>query len=976
MLDAKDYLSRVVAPGNFYAFAFKRPEWTGLRHRFFRQSDIDAAVNWLKSREIGSAYDVWVGVAAYRVAEPTGDIDRLGQPRFMGKRTQANAEKLKIFWYDADIARPGDGKAADRVWRDDLELIRWLAKAKAQGLPVPNTWIRSGYGIHLYWVMDAALTADQWMPYAQAFKTLLNKVGARGDIGISADSARILRVPGTYNHKDPASPALCHDITPARVDPTPYPIKTFLNLLDTQVTTRRNLGPPPPGTPTPGQSRLNANAQAGIERPPPYAFASIVDQCPQVARSLAEGGEHDGRMLWHHMVNLAYACRDQEAAHRLGYKHPKYSQADTDAKWVQTEREHAGKDFGAPLCTSFDQERKGVCDTCPHWGKIKSPYSTGTPAQQPSHMPHGYRQTESTIERWDKDDGWITLINGAIDNVRLLRVNDTYRLTFDYVLAGQTHCVGVDDSEVHIASDRLRQSFVKQGVSLNRYNVAAFGVLMGAWINELRLNCLFTVAPPSFGWVTDKGNYVGLSVAGTFYRTDGTQAPAQPGDRKIHESYQPKGSIEKWREAAEFVTKDRPDLQVLVAAAFAAPLMEFVGESSVVSVWSTRSGARKTSAFRIGTSVWCDPVTGMSAIRDTPNSVQHSLGETRIMPVFWDEIYAASRDQVATMVEMIFNITQGRGRARLSAKIEQQNVGSWRTMMLLSTNRPVSELVERDRAHTNAGTLRVFEYQMEPQGRSVIDAPVKVAQCERNYGHAGIEFTKWVVQHVDEIKVFIEKMRQRLGDDLKTVNPNERFYVAAVLGIVAGAYYANKLKLLSFDVKAIYKFLLAKMLGQRNEREEDNPIDDESKNLTQTFERFVSDLTDETVISQSFSPQGRRAIGVPDRVKIIKRPGPICSRVMIHIGLDEGEMRFDHNRFKKWCEQNKLSAKATIGLMGRLWPITKKRAVLGIGTDWSSLAMVSYYRLPLNTPDLKHHLAGGTPNPDPSNVVPLPTRDK
>jgi len=48
------------------------------------------------------------------------------------------------------------------------------------------------------------------------------------------------------------------------------------------------------------------------------------------------------------------------------------------------------------------------------------------------------------------------------------------------------------------------------------------------------------------------------------------------------------------------------------------------------------------------------------------------------------------------------------------------------------------------------------------------------------------------------------------------------------------------------------------------------------------------------------------------------------------------------------------------------------RAVLAIGTEWSSGAKVQYYRRMLTTPELEHHLNWGTPAPAASNVVPFP----
>jgi hypothetical protein len=105
-------------------------------------------------------------------------------------------------------------------------------------------------------------------------------------------------------------------------------------------------------------------------------------------------------------------------------------------------------------------------------------------------------------------------------------------------------------------------------------------------------------------------------------------------------------------------------------------------------------------------------------------------------------------------------------------------------------------------------------------------------------------------------------------------------------------------------------------------------------------------------------------------LKDVKPPGFKASRALIHIGLDERELRFDHNAFKDWCRRNGQSPTATLGLMYKQWPISKVQAVLANSTQWSSGAKVYYHRLMLTAPELAHHLNWGTPAS--SNVVPFP----
>ncbi len=59
-----------------------------------------------------------------------------------------------------------------------------------------------------YWISHTPMSPDDWRPYPDGLKALLLREGIKCDTGLTTDIARILRVPGTLNHKyDPPRPA-------------------------------------------------------------------------------------------------------------------------------------------------------------------------------------------------------------------------------------------------------------------------------------------------------------------------------------------------------------------------------------------------------------------------------------------------------------------------------------------------------------------------------------------------------------------------------------------------------------------------------------------------------------------------------------------------------------------------------------------------------------------------------------------------
>jgi hypothetical protein len=379
----EDFLARVVPDGNHVAICHKG-QTGGMAQRFFPRDKLGDAAGYIRWA-VKQRMDVWYGVASYREAA----LDE--KKVFRGERTQDNTQALQVLWYDADISRPDDGKAPGKAFADEVEFETWLAAfCAATGLPRPSIIVNSGYGRHCYWVFEDPLAPDDWQLYADAFKTALLAHGAKGDVSITTDSARILRPPESLNYKVPADPkpvevlevrgeipndTLCEPLRPFMGAAKQHAPKTNTG----NVVKLAGLTGPPPALAQQRQSTLTAAAQAGIPPGRTHSFERIATKCPQVKRSLATGGEGDPYPLWYTgFLNLAHFCGDGEHyAHEISKGDPRYDVAKVDAELQRVAKEHSGKNFGAPLCKKFDEMRPGICQGCPHSGKVTTPYSLG-----------------------------------------------------------------------------------------------------------------------------------------------------------------------------------------------------------------------------------------------------------------------------------------------------------------------------------------------------------------------------------------------------------------------------------------------------------------------------------------------------------------------------------------------------------------------------------------------------------------------
>jgi hypothetical protein len=212
-MDTATFLASVVAPGAFFAVCYKGPG-KPMGTRFFPRASTQEAASFIRWAD-GKNMDVWYSPASFKLAEATGH-DPLGNPKYKGERTHANVDRLQCFWYDADIKRDGDGKDPSRCFANLNEVRSFVANLK---IPQPNLAIRSGYGVHLYWVIDQTFLRVEWQPRAELVKAALIAHKAPGDVQITSDASRILRPPNTRNHKIPEQPmpvtVLWDTLTPA-----------------------------------------------------------------------------------------------------------------------------------------------------------------------------------------------------------------------------------------------------------------------------------------------------------------------------------------------------------------------------------------------------------------------------------------------------------------------------------------------------------------------------------------------------------------------------------------------------------------------------------------------------------------------------------------------------------------------------------------------------------------------------------------
>lgn len=116
-------------------------------------------------------------------------------------RTVDDVESFYGFFLDLDC----HGKEGEyqNIAEASAALKEFCLKAT---LPKPSYLVSSGRGLHAHWTFIDPIPLAQWQPVADHLKALCAAYGLKADQSVTADAARVLRVPNTLNFSDPDNP--------------------------------------------------------------------------------------------------------------------------------------------------------------------------------------------------------------------------------------------------------------------------------------------------------------------------------------------------------------------------------------------------------------------------------------------------------------------------------------------------------------------------------------------------------------------------------------------------------------------------------------------------------------------------------------------------------------------------------------------------------------------------------------------------
>lgn len=229
----------------------------------------------------------------------------------------------------------------------------------------------------------------------------------------------------------------------------------------------------------------------------------------------------------------------------------------------------------------------------------------------------------------------------------------------------------------------------------------------------------------------------------SFVVVAGHPHPVEPlfvEQQDIMAGFRSAGTLAGWKEAV-ISLKDYPAATMPMYGALAVPLLRALkAPSSVLDIYG-RSTRGKTTALRIGASVWGDPGEDSPLIgswRTTMLSIEYRLHIGNGLPAILDDTRTAAEGLVD---QVLYQVSQGRGKARGGG---WANSLPWQTILLSTGEQSALSMC----AHEGA-SARVMSMGEPPFGTGGTDS-ARAADLVR----AGIE-----VHHGVAGPAFVEKLR-------------------------------------------------------------------------------------------------------------------------------------------------------------------------------------------------------------------------
>jgi hypothetical protein len=834
-MDAKRFMDAIVSDDGWYCiFAAKDGK---LRQKLYETSHlaIQAAMD-LDS----NGYDTYFALATFETDQ---------------SRTVPNIKYLSSFFLDLDCGTETlkEGEKPKK-YKDRATATSSLQNfCKGNKLPAP-TLVCSGRGLHVYWTFTESVSYEEWKPVAERLKHLTIKQDMLTDLAVTADGARVLRLPQTHNYKDdPPAPVfmLGDGIQP------PVDFDEFTKLLgDDPIPVARIYQPAVAGS-DPARDRLAGNTEGDFKLLMSKTIAGKgCNQLGIIAKEQATIEEP----LWRAGLSIVAQCTDKEKwAKKISKDHPDYNLEDTYKKLDNL--------YGKPYhCTTFNDLNPKVCPDCPHWGKITAPIQLGnrvleaTPEDNVvAKKPKEPKETKAVkvhegvvmLPEEEKSTGTVTIPEyprpyfrpkmGGIyvkdtdqqgDVVeKCVYENDLYiveRVRDPEQGECVVYCLHLPHDEmvtftVPIAAVMSKQELIKalamKGVVTHQ--IGALQDYSMKWINHLQHKAAAKDACRQFGWAENDQAFV---AGNKRYSATGVSSNYPSSvTQEYFSMFGQKGTLDGWKNMINFYNRDGMEMhQYVVGSGFGSPLMQYMSGLSSASfhIWNKNTGYGKSTSMFAASTLWGKYQDLVIKAGDTKNAQLNRAEAFKNIAYLVDEI---TNLEGKPLSDHIYDASSadGKQRDRMGGVSNRARVRGepWAFLSISTGNTSVINKVSAYKDAPLAEAQRVMEYRAKKfHFDDTFETQEFNRQMEEHYGHAGPIYIRHVMANLPAVKERLIEV-QAWVDKTYGLDASNRYWSAHITCVLTGTMIAIEIGLLPYDIRKLKNWVGTLVLENKSRGE-------------------------------------------------------------------------------------------------------------------------------------------------------------
>jgi len=798
MIETNNFLSAVLPDTGSYCVVGLKDDGSP-RQKFVGSIE---EVNELAKELIADQYNAYFALASF--ADPKGG------------RTAKNAQFLKCFFIDIDC---GIGKP----YADQAEGMTALkAFIKDTKLPRP-TIVNSGRGVHAYWTLQEALPSEEWKPLAEKFKALCTQHKLEADPSVTADTARILRIPNTLNFKDVENPAKVELLlTGSQVH-----ISTLKDVFDT---VEQDIFAGMSGKPfVPRQMDAMTLALMGnnISRFKTIMLKSVKGEGCQQLLHIYKNQTTIDEPLWRGGLSIAQQCVDREKAiHTLSNKHPDYSAQATERKANETK--------GPYTCSTFKKLNPSACQGCEL--SITSPIQLGkefneakeednvveVPPEEEGEAPTIYQIPKYPFpytrgaaggiytKMKDEDGNEEMLLIYPYDFYVVKRMNDPDR---GESLLMRLHLPkdGVKEFVMPLtdvlAKDRFRDAIAKQGLAVLGKKQDILMAYITRWVEELQASTEAELARKQFGWLPENEGFILGDKEIT--ATEIKYSPPTATTIELVPMFKSKGDFHVWKDVINAYARDEMEAKAFAFfMGFGNTLLKFTNlKGYLLSLKSQGSGSGKTTVLHTIGSIYGHPEDTFMRVKDTYNQKLQRIGTFQNIPILFDEMTNMDPIQKSNLA---YDITEGRAKNRMQSQnnAERLNHTKWATGLITTSNRSLRDDLLSIKAFPEGELMRMMELHIFNDAN---DDPVWARQhfgrLHTNYGHAIFPFMQHIVGNLPQVILELADIQTRI-EQSADIRSQERYWSAMAAIAMTGGIIAGRLGLHNIDHVPVMQYIV------------------------------------------------------------------------------------------------------------------------------------------------------------------------